>query len=191
MFWYTDFGGPVTEQEIQQWRQTMQANGARADRIAYYETFLREDTGRQFFMLNAIDLSTSPPQVSGAKPNASADELMAHYLEHMLVELLSKACHPIILGAAPFTAIDLVGIDGAESWDQGAVFRYRSRRAFMQVISNPVTLARHEFKTAALEKTIAYPIETNFYLADLRLLLGIFLLAFTALIDARLRSRRR
>jgi hypothetical protein len=39
---------------------------------------------------------------------------------------------------------------------------------------------------AGLEKTIAYPVEPRIYLGDLRLLLGLFMLAITALLDARL-----
>ena len=50
--------------------------------------------------------------------------------------------------------------------------------------SNPAFRGKHHFKTAALEKTIAYPIETDLYLGDPRLLLGLILLAITALIDS-------
>jgi hypothetical protein len=106
---------------------------------------------------------------------------MARYMEHMIPELLKRACHPVIMGDAVHTVIDIVGIEGAEQWTAGAFFRYRSRRSFMEIISNPAINARHEFKLAALNKTIAYPIETNLYLGDLRLLLGMLLLALTAL----------
>ena len=85
--------------------------------------------------------------------------------------------------------MDLVGIEGAESWDQGALFRYRSRRSFMEIVTNPVFKGQHHFKTAALDKTIAYPIETSLYLGDPRLLLGLILLALTALIDGWRLSR--
>ncbi|MGI9289331.1 MAG: hypothetical protein ACR2P1_28440, partial [Pseudomonadales bacterium] len=87
-------------------------------------------------------------------------------------------------------AIDIVGIEGAEQWTAGALFRYRSRRSFMEIIANPATSGRHEFKLAALDKTIAYPIETELYLGDLRLLLGLVLLALTALSDIVVFRRR-
>ena len=58
------------------------------------------------------------------------------------------------------------------------------------MISNPETLGRHEFKVAALEKTIAYPIETVIYLGDPRLLLGLTLLSLVALTDIALYGRR-
>lgn len=183
VFWYTDLGGPVTETEIQRWKQTMLSNGARAERVDYFEQFLREDTGRQFLMINAIDLIDSQTDSAEANSSDSSRQLMNRYLAHMLGELLAKASHPVIIGTATFTAIDLVGIEGAQQWDQGAVFRYKSRRAFMQIIANPITQEKHHYKLAALEKTIAYPIEPGFYLGDLRLILGLLLLSVTALLD--------
>jgi hypothetical protein len=80
--------------------------------------------------------------------------------------------------------------EGADEWDQGALFRYRSRRSFMQLISNPELKKKHAFKLAALEKTIAYPTEVSFYPADLRLLVGLILLSLTALLDALVLQRK-
>ncbi len=61
----------------------------------------------------------------------------------------------------------------------------------MEIVGNPAMQGRHEFKLAALNKTIAYPIETRFYAGDLRLLLGLALLALTALLDIAIFGRRR
>jgi len=93
------------------------------------------------------------------------------------------------MGSAVYPAIDLSGIEGAEQWTDAALFRYRSRRSFMAIISNPDILGPHDFKLAALDKTIAYPIETSINLGDPRLLLGLILLALTALTDSWTMSR--
>lgn len=61
----------------------------------------------------------------------------------------------------------------------------------MEIISNPDMNSRHAFKLAALNKTVAYPIETTLYLGDPRLLLGVILLAITALLDIALFGRQR
>jgi hypothetical protein len=189
-FWYTDFKGPLSDEEIDQFVATMTANGSPQDKIDFVETFMREDSGRQFLMVNNIDMNESPPAVEGAAPNASADELMASYMKHMIPALLSRACHPVIMGKAAYVAMDVVGIEGAQEWTGAALFRYRSRRSFMEIVSNPAFRGKHHFKTAALDKTIAFPIETTLYPADARLLLGLILLALTALIDALVLSRR-
>ena len=131
--WYIDFGGPLTEAEIQAYiakTENRDLGGNASAREALLE-FLRNDTGGQFLMLNAIDLAKNPPPVEGAPPDADGQ-----------------------------TLIDIIG--------------------------NPEFYARHDFKLAGLEKTIAYPIEPRIYLGDLRLLLGLFMLAITALLDARL-----
>ena len=94
------------------------------------------------------------------------------------------------MGSAVYPTMDLVGIEGAENWDQAALFRYRSRRALLEILTNPAFNGKHHFKTAALDKTIAYPIETSLYLGDPRLLLGLIILALTALIDGWRLSRR-
>ena len=186
--WYTDFGGPLTEAEIQKFianTQELDLGGDPSTRGALLE-FLRNDTGRQFLMVNAVDLATDPPQMEGAPPDADAQALIDLYMEHMIPALLSRASHPVAVGKSVADSLDLLGIDGAEAWSDGAIMRYRSRRTLIDIIGNPEFYERHDFKLAGLEKTIAYPIEPRIYLGDLRLLLGLFLLAATALIDARL-----
>ena len=184
VFCYTDFGGPLTDEEVDEFARIMTANGSAPERVDYYTRFARNDTGRQFLMVNNIDMNQNPPAVEGAPPNADADTLMSLYMEHMIPELLARACHPILMGPAVYSVIDVTGIEGAEEWTSAAIFRYRSRRSFMQIISNPEILGPHDFKLAALDKTIAYPMETDLYLGDPRLLLGLILLALTALVDS-------
>ena len=58
-------------------------------------------------------------------------------------------------------------------WYTGALVRYRSRRDLLEIVTDPEFRGRHHFKVAALDKTIAYPIETPFYPGDPRLLLGL------------------
>ena len=189
--WYTDFGGPLTEAEIQDFvaKTDDRDLGGIATRKTLLE-FLRNDTGRQFLMINAVDLAKNPPTIAGAPPNADAQTLIDLYMEYMIPELLSNASHPVVVGKSVGNSLDLLGIEGAEQWSDGAVMRYRSRRTLMDIISNPEFYDRHDFKLAGLEKTIAYPIEPRIHLGDLRLMLGLLLLAATALIDGRLARRQ-
>jgi hypothetical protein len=190
VLWYTDFGGPLSDEEVDEFVSVMTANGVPPERVDYFAGFLRDDTGRQFLMVNNLDMNQDPPAVEGAPAGADADTLMGLYMEHMIPELLKRACHPVIMGPAVYQALDLSGIEGAEQWTDAALFRYRSRRSFMEIISNPEILGPHHFKLAALDKTIAYPMETSLYLGDPRLLLGLILLALTALIDSWMMSRK-
>ncbi len=190
LLWYTDLKGPLDDAEVDAFLATMTANGSDPELIAFIGKFAREDTGKQFLMVNNIDYSEHPPDVPGAPPGESAEQLMGRYMEHMIPALLTRASHPVLTGSAVYPSMDLVGIEGAESWDTGALFRYRSRRAFLEIVTNPAFKGKHHFKTAALEKTIAYPIEPELYLGDPRVLLGLILLALTALVDLLRTSRQ-
>ena len=190
--WYTDFGGPLTEAEIQAYiakTENLDLGGDPSARGALLE-FLRNDTGGQFLMFNAVDLAKDPPEIDGAPPNADAQTLVDLYMEHMIPALLSRANHPVVVGKSVADSLDLLGIEGAESWSDGAIMRYRSRRTFIDIIGDPEFYRRHDFKLAGLEKTIAYPIEPRIHLGDLRVLVGLVLLAVTALLDGRLARRR-
>lgn len=155
------------------------------------KAFLDNDTGRQFLMVNNIDMSEAPPQMEGFGPEATADDYMNHYMEHMYPELLSRACHPIFFGNAQGITLDVSGIEGAEGWDSVALFRYRSRRSFLEIVTNPAIGPRHEFKLAAMTKTVAYPVEAQLYLSDPRLLLFLVAALLTTVLDILIFGRRR
>ena len=185
-FWYTDFGGPLSDAEIDEYLERLDALDRLGPGRERLREFMQSDTGNQFLMINVIDLSEDPPDVPGAVPGASAAALMDVYMEHMYRELFLRACHPTTAGPAVFGALDLVGMNtvfNPRAWDMGALMRYRSRRTFMDIITIPETGSRHEFKVAALDKTVAFPIEPQVYLGDPRLVLGLTLLVVALLLD--------
>ena len=193
VLWYTDFSGPLNDEEVDHFVATLMAHNSAPETITYIERFLRNDTGRQFLMLNNLDMADNPSDVEGAQPGESAEQLMNRYMEHMYPELLKRASHPVVFGQAIYSTLDMTGIENTtemKTWTDGALFRYRSRRTFMEIVANPELKGRHEFKLAALNKTIAYPIETSIYLGDLRLLIGLILLSLTALLDNFRLARR-
>jgi hypothetical protein len=190
VFWYTDFNGPMAEAEIEHYVQKMRENNAPASQIARLREFMAADTGRQFLMVNIIDMAETPDRIAGIGPGESSGEVMNRYMEHMYPALFSRACHPAFFGVAVFGAMDIVGIQGAERWTQAALFRYRSRRDLVDIATNPEFSGRHEFKLAALSKTIAYPVEAQLYLSDPRALLLLILLVIAALGDIFIHRRR-
>ncbi|MFL2706738.1 MAG: hypothetical protein ACJ0HC_02440, partial [Gammaproteobacteria bacterium] len=132
----------------------------------------------------------NPEDVAGANSGESADQLMSRYMEHMWPNLLKRASHPIFVGYAIWESMDLVGIEGAETWDQAALMRYKSRRAFMEIVTHPDMKGRHAFKIAALQKTIAFPVESIGYYSDLRVILGMLILIIGLLFQLFFVSRR-
>ena len=177
-FWYTDLGGKLDSEEIDFFLEKLQENNSDLDSDMYesIKNFMENDSGRQFLMVNNVDINENPEDVEGAEPGESAESLLGRYMEHMYSQLLKRACHPVFAGKAVWTAMDIIGIEGAENWDQAALMRYKSRRAFMEIATHPDMFGKHQFKIAALEKTIAYPVETQLYLSDLRFILGLIFL---------------
>ena len=185
-FWYTDMGGKLSQEEIQVFIKKHEQNiiddGVYPDseelqlRINILRRFMEEDNGKQFIMVNNIEMNKDPGDVLGANPGESADQLMSRYMEYMWPNLLKRASHPIFMSNAVYQSMDLVGIEGGEVWDQAALMRYKSRRAMMEIVTHPDMMDRHVFKVAALQKTIAYPVEPFVFYSDIRIIFGMFIL---------------
>ena len=188
--WYTNLKGPLSTEEIDYYVERLIENGSSPENIKKVKKFLKEDNGKDFYMFNMMDFSDNPPDLPATGPNASASDLMNHYMEYMFPELLSRACHPIFAGKMVSQALDLTGIENAELWDQGAIMRYRSRRDMMEISVNPIFSTRHDYKLGALDKTIATPVEADLILVDFRFLLALILFSITALIDLVLYRKR-
>ena len=180
--WYTDFGGKLSDDEIKSYYSKFESNALKDGRVLdprgmdLIQKFMEEDSGKQFLMVNVIDMSENPTFPDGTVSEESADNLMNEYMEHMYGEILKRASHPVFMGSSVNNSMDLVGIENAEVWETAALFRYKSRRAFLEIVTHPDMNSKHKYKIAALEKTIAFPVETQFYLGDLRLLLGLIFL---------------
>lgn len=181
--WYTNTDGPMEEDEIDLVLSRAEQSGRSADDLKTLEHFMRTDTGNDFVMVNLLDMNESPPELPATGPGAGPMELINHYMEHMYPAQFKRACHPIFFGRAVADAMDLSGIEGAQHWDQAALFRYRSRRDVIAIATNPAFSERHEYKMAALTKTIAFPVEPMLNLGDIRILIGLLLFSIFALID--------
>ncbi|MDE0886789.1 MAG: hypothetical protein OSB70_14775 [Myxococcota bacterium] len=173
--WYTSFGGPLTDEEIDGYMAMAKGNpeAPPPEKLAILRRFLEEDTGDDFVMVNVIEMYETPLQIEGVEPGESSDEVMARYMAYMFPALFSRASHPILYGTAANSAMDIMNADGMEEWTQGAGMRYRSRRDMMEITFNPEFRGSHEFKIAAMAKTIAFPIDPWFQLGDPRLVLAL------------------
>ena len=198
--WYTDLGGKLSPEEIQSFMQKYEENllndGVSLDseqhqlQSKFIRKFMEEDTGKQFIMVNSVELNSNPRNVDGANPGESAEELLSRYMEHMWPNLFKRASHPIFAGDAIWESMDIVGIEGAQTWDQAALMRYKSRRAFMEIVTHPNMRDRHRFKVAAMKKTIAYPVEPLGYFSDMRIILAMVLLITCLSIQLFFSSRK-
>lgn len=173
--WYTSFGGPLTPEEIEEYTAILRERAREPERLALWRAFMESDTGDDFVMLNAIELRATPQPVEGIAPGESSSEVLARYTTPFMKQAVKSAAHPVFFGIAAAGALDLWGIEGAESWTNGGLVRYRSRRDLMQQVvylsENDTDI--HAFKIAAMEKTVAFPLDPWFSLGDPRLVLAL------------------
>ncbi len=176
--WYTSFGGPLTPDEIAYYTDIVSDSPIAPERVAVWVRFMETDTGDDFAMLNAIELRDLPNAVPGVKPGETSSEVLSRYTEPFLGRALRSAAHPAMFGVAAGPAMDLWGIEGGEDWSNGGLVRYRSRRDLMNqfvAIQEAGDSKIHAFKIAAMEKTIAYPLDPWYQLGDPRFVLALIL----------------
>jgi len=178
-FWYVGFQTPVSLKEIDHYM----------NKFAQYETdpaitdqfrrFLEKDTGKSFVMINNIKTFARPKLIEGIADNATSFDVLKAYSKPFASLILQRAGHPILQGKAAMKTVDSWGTEGADEWTYAGLVRYRSRRDLMEIITNPLFHEKHEFKYAALEKSIAYPIDPWFMVGGpkLTVFLAIALLA--------------
>ena len=187
--WYTSWSGPLPPEEVDAYVAELAERGAKGARLDLWRHFLATDTGDDFAMLNAIDLRDTPLPVEGVPPGESAQQMLNRYLEPFLGKALTRAAHPVMIGTAASGALDLWGIEGAEHWSTGGLVRYRSRRDVIEMALDALDSDLHRYKIAAMEKTIAFPLDPWFQLGDPRLVLA---LVFAVIgLAGQLRSARK
>ena len=195
--WYTSFGGPLSDAEIEHYLEQLAQNNTNADeseevpqaRFDQMRRFMEQDTGDDFVMLNVIHMHDTPMQIEGVEPGETSAQVLSKYMAYMYPALFSRACHPVMAGSAANLAMDLMNAPGMEQWTSGALMRYRSRRDLLEIATNPAFQGSHDFKIAAMQKTIAFPLDPWFQLGDPRLLLALLLGLIASLISWRVQDR--
>lgn len=178
--WYMPMSGPLTSAEQERFSAALLTGAGDSGRAAALQRFMAEDSGRPFIMVNLLDMAESVADLPATGPGATADDLLGHYMQHMYPELARRASHPVFVGAAVSGALDVTGIEGAQTWTRAALVRYRSRRDMLEIAADPAFGDRHEYKLAALTKTIAFPVEPQLHPGDPRVLLALVFLAVAA-----------
>ena len=167
-FWYTNFEAPLTRDEADAYVAQIRERDTDPERLAALTRFLYDDDGDDFVMVNLIDMRKHDPAERGETPS----QLLDRYMEYMWPSLILRACHPIFFSQGRYEALDIWGIDGAHNWSQFALMRYRSRRDMLEITIIQEFTGSHDFKIAAMKKTVAFPVSGGFSYADPRWLLA-------------------
>jgi hypothetical protein len=189
LFWYDGGGGPLRPEEIERHVATLEQRGFPPERIASLREFLANDPGRDFVMANFIHFRDVPLAGGAVQPGESSQQALDRYMAHMYPALFRRACHPVFAGPVVAPALDVWGVENASRWNLVGLVRYRSRRDMIEIATDPAFADAHQYKIAALEQTIAAPVEPFLLLGNPRVGVALVGLAFGALLQLALRRR--
>ena len=85
----------------------------------------------------------------------------------------------IFQGRVAGKSIDVINVQNAEEFQISAINRFRSRRDFAEILVHPLFHEKHALKFAALNKSIAYPVDPWFQLGGFHLTVAL-VIALTA-----------
>ena len=185
--WYGGNGSPLSADEVEHYAaRARELAGPEAEER--FRKFASGDDGKQFVMVNLNKYRERTQYRDGREVDQPPREVEQRYLADVLPKLLVRACHPVIV-VDPILTIAGEGEFERTDWERIALARYRSRRDLLEQVVRLKDSDLHDFKVAALEKTIAYPLDPWFQLGDPRLLLAMLLTIAGLGLQLRFRGR--
>ena len=181
--WYVGFRKPLSKTEIDHYlKELNKFNNNSAEGLSDLRRFLENDTGKSFAMVNSIQLKKTPDLVEGVKSGDSSMKTLITYHKSFMKAMLKRAGIGIFQGRVAGNSVDVIGIENAEEWTICGINRFRSRRDLMEILITPQFHEKHEFKFAALNKSIAYPVDPWFQLGGFSLTVGLVMALLAALL---------
>lgn len=188
--WYNGVRGPLTPAEVEGYmRRIEQSNlSIEPERRDLVRTFLESDDGGEFVMVNLVRVHQGDVVGPGDTAPRPAREVMDGYTRHFMPALFARAGHPLYFGTAAGGSLERWGMDDGPPWSFNGLIRYRSRRDVIELVLDPRFADAHLFKSAAIERTFAFPTKPRLVTFGPRLVVGLFLALLAALVHLLWRS---
>lgn len=182
LLWYVGIRKPLSKAEVDHYLSELEKyNNNSAQGLDDLREFLENDTGKSFVMVNSISLKENPDLVEGVKKGDTSIQTLIAYHKPFMKMMLKRGGIGIFQGRVAGKSVDVIGIENADEWKISGINRFRSRRDFMEVLIHPTFHEKHELKFAALNKSIAYPVDPWFQLGGLTLVVGLGLALVAAI----------
>jgi hypothetical protein len=180
--WYNNWRGPLTPQEIDGFIERARTQSQiEPESLATVRSFLEQDDGREFFMLNLIATHPDPVPMPGTGEPKPAREVLAGYTDHFMPALFRRAGHPAFAGPAAGGYVEHWGVEESPGWTFSGIIRYRSRRDMIELATDPQFEPAHAYKIAAMAHTLAFPVAPAAIFIGPRVWMGLALALCAAL----------
>ena len=161
--WYSGFKGKLTQTEVDYYMQQFESRGVNADNLANLQHFLEKDDGREWFMINLLELKS---------PKRESSKLLQRYTKTFMAGMFRRAGHPFFVAVAAAKNIENLNCDDADNWSSTGIVRYRSRRDCAETLLETFGSDHHADKLASLTKTLAFPATANLLMGSPRVLVA-------------------
>jgi hypothetical protein len=172
--WHSPWARKLTKAEIDHHMAIIEKLPLPPEEVQAIASRLRRwaeaDDGKPVYMFNLIhffpQLRTFPgaPEFKGTPLESNA-----YYMKRISWLWLSHAAYPIFDGVTQ--AENLINMQPERTWGQVTVARYRNRRTFLKLLSDPAYAPVEPYKFMAVELDLV-PVSGRLVIPDLRWLLG-------------------
>ena len=182
--WYFNRRAPLSQAEVEEFLDRfIELEGSIHTEQAVMRKFLEEDDGKEFVMLNLIQLHKGevPHPVTGEKQKPR--ELIAMYFRSFSFASMKRGGHPVFQARTVGGNIDSWNADSNVGFMVTSMMRYKSRRDLIELLIDTAFADSHLYKLAAIERTISYPTQTMFSVSlrpPVSVILALLLLASIA-----------
>ena len=161
--WYSGIKGKLSQAEVEYYMQQFESKGVNADNLSNLRHFLEKDDGREWFMINLLELKS---------PKRESSKLLQRYTKTFMAGMLRRAGHPFFVAIAAAKNIENLNCDDADNWTSTGIVRYRSRRDCAETLLDTFGSDHHADKLASLTKTLAFPATANLLMGSPRVLVA-------------------
>ncbi len=178
--WYSGFGRKASPELIEKALAAISQQGGSWSSDTHRHNLrelLEKDDGKEFIMVNLLTFK---------RPRRESFKLLGRYYSVFGKSLLKRAGHPIFQANAASGKIEFLGIPADEEWDLVALMRYRSRSDFAEMVIETADSEHHNFKLAALDRTIAFPATPRSWIGSPKILVALILALLASLLHIAL-----
>ena len=161
--WYSGTKGKLSQTEVESYMQQFESRGVNTDNLANLRHFLEKDDGREWFMINLLELKS---------PKRESSKLLQRYTKTFMAGMFRRAGHPFFVAIAAAKNIENLNCDDADNWSSTGIVRYRSRRDCAETLLDTFGSDHHADKLASLTKTLAFPATANLLMGSPRVIVA-------------------
>jgi hypothetical protein len=172
--WHSPWGRKLTKAEIDHYMAIIEKLPLPPEEVKAIASRIRRwaeaDDGKPFYMFNLIHFFPQLRTFAGAPEfKGTPQESNAYYMKRLTWLWLSHAAYPIFDGVTQ--GENVINMQPERAWGQVTVARYRNRRTFLKLLSDPAYAPLEPYKFMAMELDLV-PVSGRIVIPDLRWLLG-------------------